>query len=116
MIKLGVEKPSGQHLRAIIDTAESSSISMNSLTELNLIPLNFRSRISTDGIEDHPVFDTVIQIKFRNLEEPVNFQLEVAGLTLDEFGIYVLLGRDILRHCELHYNGKTGKFTLNFVK
>jgi len=49
-IKNAGEVPDGRHIRAIIDTgAESSSISLHTLEELNLVPHNLRPRISTEG-------------------------------------------------------------------
>ncbi|MBN4077634.1 hypothetical protein JYT25_00635 [bacterium AH-315-C20] len=108
--------PEGRHLRAIIDTgAESSSVSIKTLNELNLLSRNFRERISTDGKIQQPVYDVVIQIQFGADAPPVNFQLEVAGLNLDQFGIYALIGRDILRLCKLNYNGAEGKHKLEFL-
>lgn len=115
-MKLAGETIPNRHLRAIIDTgAESSSVSMKTLEELNLISRNFRPRISTGGKSDQPVYDTTIQIKFPNHSDPVSFHVEVAGLDLDQYGIYALLGRDILRLCELNYNGKLGIYSLQFI-
>ncbi|MBK6525852.1 MAG: hypothetical protein IPO32_01940 [Crocinitomicaceae bacterium] len=115
-IKLAGETPQGRHLRAIIDTgAESSSISIQTLTELNLVPHNLRPRISTDGKIDHPVYDVIIQILFPENPDPINFHLEVAGLNLDKYGIYALLGRDVLRLCKLSYDGVKGDYKLQFA-
>lgn len=115
-MKLAGETPPGRHVRAIIDTgAESSSISIQTLTELNLVPHNLRPRISTDGKIDHPVYDVIIQILFPENPDPINFHLEVAGLNLDQYGIYALLGRDILRLCKLTYNGVNGDYNLKFA-
>ena len=95
--------------------AESSSISIKTLEELNLLPHNLRPRISAHGKNQQPVFDVVVQIQFTHPKKDVNFQLEVAGLDLDEFGIYALIGRDILKHCKLIYNGKDGNYELEFL-
>lgn len=115
-MKVAGEIPSARHLRAIIDTgAESSCISIKTLEELNLVPRNFRPRISTQGKEDQPIYDAIVQIQFSETLIPVDFYVEIAGLGLDQFGIYALLGRDILRHCELNYNGKLGTYSLRFI-
>lgn len=115
-IKNAGKVPEGRHIRAIIDTgAESSSISLRTLEELNLIPHNLRPRVSTEGESYHPVFDVTIQIKFENMPKAVDFFLEVAGIDLDGFNTYALIGRDILRYCELSYNGMNGTFSLKFI-
>lgn len=107
----GEEIPS-RHIAAIIDTgAEATSISESLLKELGLVPRNFRPRISTEGKSDQPIYDCTVQIDFPE-QEAVSFRVEVGALNLDEFGIYALIGRDILRDCELHYYGATGQFEL----
>lgn len=115
-IKNSGQRITGIHIRAIIDTgAESSSISIKTLEELNLVPHNMRPRISAHGKNQQPVFDVVVQIQFNQPKKDVNFKLEAAGLDLDEFGIYALIGRDILKHCKLIYNGKVGNYELEFL-
>jgi len=61
------------------------------------------------------VFDVTIQIKFENKDKAVDFFLEVAGIDLDGYNTYALIGRDILRYCELSYNGMQGTFLLKFI-
>lgn len=115
-IQVAGETAEGRHIRAIIDTgAESSSISLSTLEELQLVPHNLRPRISTEGESFHPVFDVSIQVKFENREEAVNFSLEVAGIDLDGYNTYALIGRDILRYCDFSYNGMEGTFLLKFI-
>lgn len=115
-IKNSGEVPEGRHIRAIIDTgAESSSISLKTLDELNIVPHNLRPRISTEGESFHPVFDVTIQIKFENVDKAVDFFLEVAGIDLDGYNTYALIGRDILRYCELYFNGMNGTYSLKFI-
>jgi predicted aspartyl protease len=40
--------------------------------------------------------------------------VSVVESSLSHMGIDALLGRDILEHCTLHYNGATGLFTLAY--
>lgn len=114
-IRLSGEDMPGRHISAVIDTgAQATSISESLLNELGLVPRNYRPRISTEGKSDQPIYDCTVQIDFPNITEPINFHIEVGGLNLDEYGIYALIGRDILRHCELHYKGVLGKFDFSF--
>jgi hypothetical protein len=45
---------------------------------------------------------------------PIRFQSpRTMGATLKEQGLLLLIGRDLLRHCTLFYNGGTGQITLS---
>jgi predicted aspartyl protease len=45
---------------------------------------------------------------------PIRFQSpRTMGAALKEQGLLLLIGRDILRHCTLFYNGVTGQITLS---
>ncbi len=114
-------KASGQpipttRLRAIIDTgAQSSSVSHTELQSIGLFPRNIKTLIGTAGQKECAFYDIGLEIAFGKTAGEVSFELEVAGLDLDLFGVYVLIGRDILRHCKLIYNGASGEYELEFI-
>jgi len=102
--------------RALIDTgAESSSISQNEINSKGLVSRDLRELVGTSGEPElRPVYDVCLEIAFANRKQPVQFNFEVATIDLDRIGVYALIGRDILRHCEFSYHGVSGEFVLNF--
>ena len=105
-----------RHLRAIIDTgAETSAVSENTLRELGLVSRNKRQRISSSGESYYPIYHCAFELHFQGLEQAVKFQVEVGALELDRYGTYALIGRDVLRHCDLHYYGPQGRVALHFT-
>ncbi|GEM_PF-897985 len=112
----GKDVPS-RRIRALIDTgAESTSISQKELDAIGLISRNVRNMIASSGEKRvSPAFDITLELEYGGKDDFVVFPFEVAALDLDEIGVYALIGRDVLRHFKLTYNGPEGAYKLEFI-
>ena len=99
---------------ALIDTGASiTSVDDGVLVGLGLSPTSTRliSTPSATNVEQ-PVYPCILSFPGTPLPQiPFN---EVVGSQLAGLGCSVLIGRDILRHCLLVYNGPEGFWTIAF--
>jgi hypothetical protein len=102
-----------KHIRAqmLVDTgASGSAVDRTIIDELALIPTGAIS-IATPSHESHEVLTYDIDL----IIEENNFHIQdiqVFATGLHNQGIQGLIGRDVLQHMLLIYNGYSGNFTL----
>lgn len=116
----GQPVPSFVHVTALIDTGASCTC----VDPTMLAPLGLSStgpaRVTTPSTGTTAVhyqqFDVCLLIAGFSLAQPIfrRDTIAVVELDLKGLGVDVLIGRDILSECVLHYNGVTGAYTLAF--
>lgn len=95
---------------ALIDTGASNTcIDDQAAEELGLPVIDVASMQSASH-EKHPcnVYPIQIITPIITLNAP-----RAMGAALASQGLLVLIGRDVLQHCTLYYNGPVGQFTLS---
>lgn len=116
----GLAVPQPQLLRALIDTgASTSAVEPSVLSALGLSP--------TGEIEIHtpstggtavrtPTYDVRVAIPSGRPGDLhfISETVQVIACSLAVQSIQALIGRDILSHCTLFYNGADGFFTLSY--
>jgi hypothetical protein len=118
--KDGIPLPSPQFVRALIDTGASlSAVDLPVLQALNLSQTGEADvhTPSTGGSAVKiPTFDVKIGILAGRPDDMhfISETIQVTGSDLSNFGFSVLIGRDILAKCILHYNGADELFTLSY--
>jgi hypothetical protein len=116
---LGLPPPKVATIRAQIDTgASGSAISRTVLDDLAIKPIN-RVKVVVPSEDDQPrefeAFPVSILLSHPDLELYLPVYDNIIGCyfsTREPF--QALLGRDVLRHCLLIYNGETESFTFAF--
>jgi aspartyl protease len=115
--KAGQPVPAPQVVRGLIDTGASiSAIDPAVLTALSLVPTGQTTILTpSTGNQAHPCnqYDVRLTLSHPDLSFYIS-ALAVIQSTLQQQGIQALLGRDILGHCLLTYDGKAGIFILGF--
>ena len=105
MIEKGTAVPS-RKARALIDTGASSTvISPTIADELNLVHTGYQDVTSVHNNEERPVYFGFIQF-------PWGKGAEIAMVSCDLRNIECLIGRDILRHWHMSYNGVDGSLVI----
>lgn len=103
--------PSPQSGKGLIDTGASiSAIDVETLQELNISPIG-ATKVSTPSGEDMQELYAV-KFSFPGKGLPDMTSLNVLGSNLKKQNICALIGRDILRHCLLVYDGTSGSIML----
>lgn len=93
-------------INALIDTGASSCIITDKLAkELELIQTGFQKITSVQDQQDRPKY-------FARLQFPWGKAVEVAVASCPLTGVDCLIGRDVLMHWHLTYNGVTGQITI----
>ena len=109
----GIDIPQPQTGFALIDTGASiSAIDLTVVGALGLIPVGIIPVSTPSGQEDQLLYPCRIEFPGTPIGS-LNFN-RVTGSKLMEFGITTLIGRDLLRHFLLVYNGVEGSWTLAF--
>jgi hypothetical protein len=87
-----------------------SCIDVGAATRLNLPVVNVIKMSSASHV-GHPA--NVYPVKFEMAGFGIKFNVPmVMGAPLAPQGLLALIGRDVLRHCLLAYNGAIGQITL----
>jgi hypothetical protein len=114
----GLEVPSAQIVKALIDTgAGISGVDPSILLALGLTPTG-EAEIhtpSTGGVPvKTPTYDVRIAILAGRAGDLhfVSETVQVTSTDLTAQGLQVLIGRDILKSCILHFNGADAVFSL----
>jgi predicted aspartyl protease len=97
---------------ALIDTgATSTCIDEDVAKQLNLPVVDVVTIASASHAETNQnVYPALIEV----VGIAIKFNaLRAIGVPLTAQGLQVLIGRDLLQHCTLFYNGVTGSFTLS---
>lgn len=98
---------------ALIDTGASiSAVDEGVLIGLGLTPTGTILVTTPSGVAEQPLYDC--EISFPGTPIPTLPFNSVAGSQLAGLGYSALIGRDVLRHCQLVYNGAEGFWTLAF--
>ena len=109
----GTSIPQPQTGLALIDTGASiTAIDQTVVDALGLIPLGIITVSTPSGQEDQLLYPCRIEFPGTPIGS-LNFN-RVTGSKLSEFGIATLIGRDLLRHFLLVYNGFEGYWTLAY--
>jgi len=97
----------------LVDTgASKSGVSENILrTQLRLNPVDYQPSFGIGGSVTVPLYDIslVMQIQQQHFSFPL---IRVSGLNLDPCEFDCLIGRDVLQHMLLIYNGQFEQFTI----
>lgn len=106
-------------IRALIDTGASNTcIDPSVLRTLNLTPTGSTPMITpTTGAEpqEKALYDVMVLIPAGNAQPFIQATLPVCECDLFEAqGFHALIGRDILSHCLLVYNGLANYFSLAY--
>jgi len=97
---------------ALIDTGATSTCIDDAIAkQLNLPVVDVVSIASASHVETkQSVYPALIEV----VGIAIKFNaLRAIGVPLANQGIQVLIGRDLLQHCTLFYNGMIGSFTLS---
>jgi hypothetical protein len=112
--------PSAARVEALVDTGASHScVDPSVLSQLNLSPTG-QTRINTPSTGGQPALVDQYDVSLLILTAPNQQPLYrpampvVASELVVQQGFHVLLGRDVLRHCLLVYDGLTGLFSLAY--
>lgn len=114
----GQSVPPVQNIRALLDTG--ASCTCIDPTVLNALGLQATGKSlmmtpSTGAVAvEADTFDVSIIIPSGNQQPLVRPIMSVCASELIHQGYHALLGRDILRHCHVTYNGSAGFFTLAY--
>lgn len=97
---------------ALIDTGASSTcIDSNVAQQLQLPVVNV---VNVASASHTSTKQNVYPIQIEVVGLPISIEAPNAiGAALNSQGLIALIGRDVLQHCTLFYNGITGSFTLS---
>ena len=112
LLSQGVALPQPMSGEALIDTgATSTCIDEAIAQQLNLPVVDVVTIASASHTETRRnVYPALIEV----VGFPMQFNaLRAIGVPLSTQGLQVLIGRDLLQHCTLFYNGMMGSFTLS---
>ncbi|MFP4136310.1 MAG: aspartyl protease family protein [Candidatus Acetothermia bacterium] len=105
------EIPSPQSSKGLIDTGASiSAIDLDLLQKLNISPIGATKVSTPSGQATQELY--AVKFSFPGKGLPDMTSLNVLGSDLKRQNISALIGRDILRHCLLVYDGTSGSVTL----
>ena len=114
----GQTAPQVQNIRALLDTGASCTcIDPTVLRALDIKPTgkSLMMTPSTGAVAvEADTYDVSIIIPSGNQQPLIRPIISVCASELIHQGYHALLGRDILRHCHVTYNGSTGFFTLAY--
>lgn len=97
---------------ALIDTgATSTCIDDQTAQEMKLPVVNRRKMVSATHSVECNVYPVLLG--FTGTPIKVN-SIQALGANIDSLGVVALLGRDVLQHIALFYNGPSGQITLSF--
>ena len=105
--------------RGLVDTGAScTSIDPAVVNALGIAPTG-TAQMVTPSTGPDPVsleqYDIGLAIYALATQSPIRLPvLAVVKAQLDNQGFHVLIGRDVLAHCVLVYNGSDGQYTLSF--
>jgi hypothetical protein len=122
LVAAGLEPPNPVPVRALVDTGASSTcvepailLSLQ-LTPIGQVPCFTLSTGGTPQATDQ--YDVSLFIPATAGQVPFNrptlIVLSAQPNSLHQQGIQALIGRDVLEHCLLQYNGTAGFFTLAY--
>ncbi|MBF0459568.1 MAG: hypothetical protein HQK99_16885 [Nitrospirae bacterium] len=94
----------------LIDTgAIATAVDINVIESLELVPVDRGIVLTPQGSAEQDKFSLRIMLTgLTTMNAP-----KVFGSKLKEHGVIALIGRDILKHCVLVYNGTTGSCSLS---
>ncbi|MBE3040203.1 MAG: retroviral-like aspartic protease family protein [Chloroflexi bacterium] len=112
LLQQGISLPAPISGMALIDTgATTTCIDEEAARQLKLPVVNVATMASAShSATQHNVYP--IQIGISGLPITINAPGAI-GAPLAAQGLLLLIGRDVLQHCTLFYNGLTGEFTLS---
>ena len=116
---LGQPVPNAVPVRALVDTGASiTCVDPQVMDQLDITPRGKATCLTPSTGEGHVFmdeYDVCISV-YRDLHEaPCRIDdLAIVESVLEPQGFLVLLGRDFLSRCILHYNGVTRSYTLAF--
>jgi predicted aspartyl protease len=110
MERAGAAPPPPLEVYALIDTGASQSILQEDLIEnLGVFPVGM-VHMTTTLRQKVRCYEYLLDVELGDLR----FGAVFIGAPLPNPDIQALLGRDVLAHGSFHYDGKAGRFTLEF--
>ena len=112
--------PQAQVVTALVDTGASSTCIDPAILQALELTATGSCDVHTPSTAGAPAkleqYDVGLMIRGSDASQsPLIFPvMPVIATPLSPQGIQALIGRDLLAHCVLHYNGSTGLFTLAF--
>ena len=115
----GTAIPAGQRMTALVDTGASCTcVDPAIIQALGLTPTGSTQMLTpSTGAQPHTTdqYDASIKIYSTMEQPPLEIPiLPIVASVLRIQGIDALIGRDVLKHCLLSYNGQSKFFTLAF--
>ena len=111
LLRTGSAVPTPVDATGLIDTGSARSVLKKGLpSELGLTPVG-AVEIDTPSSMDLEVLEYLVQFWF---EETLGLEAKALEAPLPVAGLRVLIGRDILSHGRLIYNGRREEFRLDF--
>jgi len=112
LLAQGISLPPPEVGLALIDSgATSTSIDDDAARKLRLPAIDIVAVASASHASTQQNFHP-IQIEVRGLPITISAPRAIAA-PLASQGLLVLIGRDVLQHCTLFYNGPAGSFSLS---
>ena len=97
---------------ALLDTGASNTCIDDAEAQKMNLPVIGVGSMSSASHSRTPSNIYPIQIEVTGF--PIRFQsFRTMGASLNDHGLLLLIGRDLLAHCALFYNGTTGQITLS---
>ena len=112
LLQQGVALPTPESGLALIDTGATGTCIDDSAAQRLRLPV---VDVATIASASHSAMQqNVYPIQIEVIGLPIRFNAARAiAAPLAAQGLLVLIGRDVLQHCTLFYNGITGSFTLS---
>jgi len=94
---------------AIVDTGASmTSVHSSIIAGFDLIPMN---KVFVDTLRGRSLIDTyAVRLAFPSLD---GWEVERVEVLSGQHALSVIMGRDILRHCRLDWDGSAGQWSLD---
>lgn len=114
--------PNSKAGAVLIDSGASITCIDSKIAKMIGLPIiGYGNIISPAGnSEQHPIYPARIDVfgystkSKSKKEQRITFHVsQIMGAKLEDHGIIALLGRDVLQHCILIYNGLMGSFSLS---
>lgn len=106
----GETPPAPEEISGLIDTGASiTAINVATAQRLGLITTGSIQIAGATGVSNQPVFAAMVRFTDPDIEYGA---MRLGGANLNAPNFEILIGRDVLCHMHLAYDGRKGQFTL----